>query len=184
MASISLGGKVTGKQGEAAVTVREFGNGGKIAKFSVVDSEYFYSKDDEKKGQFYSVEVTGKAADIVADRLERGRKAALAGNVEAFNSYHQAKVTSLQQVKTDLVSIAQGGTLTAKRLYRLGYEHQIALNNMVGSFLVFLAALFQGRELDQQFVGRVSVELFASSVIEPIGECVNHFGSSLRCTCT
>ena len=34
MASISVAGTVTGKQGEPAVTVREFGNGGKVAKFS------------------------------------------------------------------------------------------------------------------------------------------------------
>lgn len=73
MANISLGGKVTGKQGESAVTVREFGNGGKIAKFSMVDTEYFYVKTgDDRKGQFYSVEVSGKQADIVADRLGRG----------------------------------------------------------------------------------------------------------------
>ena len=81
MASISLGGKVTGKQGEPAVTVREFGNGGKIAKFSMVDTEYFYSKDDDKLGQFYSVEVTGKGAEIVADRLERGDRVAVHGQL-------------------------------------------------------------------------------------------------------
>lgn len=103
MASISLGGKVTGKQGEAAVTVREFGNGGKIAKFSVVDSEYFYSKDDEKKGQFYSVEVTGKAADIVADRLERGDRVAVHGqlvqrdyNDRTYLDVKNARVTFLE----------------------------------------------------------------------------------------
>jgi len=81
MASISLGGKVTGKQGEPAVTVHEFGNGGKIAKFSMVDTEYFYSKDDDKLGQFYSVEVTGRGAEIVADRLERGDRVAVHGQL-------------------------------------------------------------------------------------------------------
>ena len=82
MAAISLGGKVTGKQGEAPVTVREFGNGGKIAKFSVVDNEYFYVKEgDERKGQFYSVEVSGKQADIVADRLNRGDQVCVHGQL-------------------------------------------------------------------------------------------------------
>ena len=82
MASISLGGKVTGKQGEPAVSVREFGNGGRVASFSVVDSEYFYVKEgDERLGQFYSVEVTGKAAEIVADRLERGDRVAVHGQL-------------------------------------------------------------------------------------------------------
>lgn len=103
MASISLGGKVTGKQGEPAVTVREFGNGGKIAKFSMVDSEYFYSKDDDKKGQFYSVEVTGKGADIVADRLERGDRVAVHGqlvqrdyNDRTYLDVKNARVTFLE----------------------------------------------------------------------------------------
>jgi single-stranded DNA-binding protein len=81
MAAISAAGKVTGKQGEPAVTVREFGSGGKIAKFSIVDQEYYYSKDDDKLGQFYSVEVTGKAADIVADRLNRGDRVAVHGQI-------------------------------------------------------------------------------------------------------
>ena len=82
MANISLGGKVTAKQGDAAVTVREFGNGGKIAKFSMVDNEYFYVKEgDERKGQFYSVEVSGKQADIVADRLNRGDQVTVHGQL-------------------------------------------------------------------------------------------------------
>ena len=81
MASISLGGKVTCKADNEAVTIREFGNGGKIAKFSVVDQEYFYSKEDERKGQFYSVEVSGKQADIVADRLSRGDQVCVHGQL-------------------------------------------------------------------------------------------------------
>ena len=81
MAAITTAGKVTCKQGTEAVTVREFGNGGKIAKFSMVDQEYFYSKDEEKKGQFYSVEVSGKQADIVADRLQRGDRVCVRGQL-------------------------------------------------------------------------------------------------------
>ena len=82
MASISLGGKVTAREGEPAVTIREFGNGGKIAKFSMVDNEYFYVKQgDERKGQFYSVEVSGKQADIVSDRLGRGDQVTVHGQL-------------------------------------------------------------------------------------------------------
>jgi len=114
MASISLGGKVTGKQGTPAVTVREFGNGGKIAKFSMVDSEYFYSKDEDKKGQFYSVEVTGKGAEIVADRLERGDRVAVHGqlvqrdyNDKTYLDVKNARVTFLEGRKD---TPASGGT--------------------------------------------------------------------------
>jgi len=103
MAAISLAGKVTGKQGEPAVTVREFGNGGKIAKFSMVDREYFYSKDEEKFGQFYSVEVSGKAAEIVAERLQRGDRLAVRGqlvqreyNGKIYLDVKQASVTFLE----------------------------------------------------------------------------------------
>jgi len=103
MAAISLAGKVTGKQGEPAVTVREFGNGGKIAKFSMVDREYFYSKDEEKFGQFYSVEVSGKAAEIVAERLQRGDVLGVRGqlvqreyNGKIYLDVKQASVTFLE----------------------------------------------------------------------------------------
>ena len=81
MASISIGGKVTCKEGAEAVTIREFGNGGKIAKFSVIDTEYFYSKDEDKLGQFYSVEVSGKSAEIVEDRLQRGDRVTVHGQL-------------------------------------------------------------------------------------------------------
>ena len=103
MASISIGGKVTCKEGNPAVTIREFGNGGKIAKFSVVDTEYFYSKDDEKKGQFYSVEVSGKGAEIVEDRLERGDRVTVHGqlvqreyNDKTYLDIKNARVTFLE----------------------------------------------------------------------------------------
>jgi single-stranded DNA-binding protein len=103
MASISIGGKVTCKEGAEPVTVREFGNGGKIAKFSVVDTEYFYSKDDDKKGQFYSVEVSGKGAEIVVDRIQRGDRVAVHGqlvqreyNDRTYLDVKSARVTFLE----------------------------------------------------------------------------------------
>ena len=103
MAAISIAGKVVCKEGTPAVTVREFGNGGKIAKFSVMDQEYFYSKDEEKKGQFYSVEVSGKQADFISDRLQRGDRVALRGQLvqrdydgKTFLDVKQASVTFLE----------------------------------------------------------------------------------------
>jgi single-stranded DNA-binding protein len=104
MAAISIAGKIVCKEGTPAVTVREFGNGGKIAKFSVVDQEYFYTKEgDEKKGQFYSVEVSGKQADFVADRLQRGDRVALRGqlvqreyNDRTYLDVKQASVTFME----------------------------------------------------------------------------------------
>lgn len=74
MAQIAISGKITGKQGEPAVTIKELGsNGFKVAEFSVVDTEYFYHKGDasDKPGQFYSCRVTGKQAEW-ATQLERG----------------------------------------------------------------------------------------------------------------
>ena len=84
--------------------MREFDNGNKIAKFSVVDNEYFYTKDTERKGQFYTVEVTGKAADIVVDRLQRGDRVAVHGQLvqrdysdRTFLDVRQARVTFLEE---------------------------------------------------------------------------------------
>jgi len=82
MASISLAGTVTGKQGESPVTVKHFDSGDSIATFSVADREYVYTKQgEEQKGQFYRVEVRGKAAQIAADRLQRGDKVAVTGQL-------------------------------------------------------------------------------------------------------
>ena len=82
MANISISGTIACKEGTEAVTIREFGNGGKIAKFSMVDNEYFYVKEgDDRKGQFYSIEVNGKQADIVADRLRRGDRVCVRGQL-------------------------------------------------------------------------------------------------------
>ena len=107
MASISLAGTVTGKQGEPAVTVRTFDSGDSVASFSVADREYVYCKPGEDaKGQFYRVEVRGKAAQIVADRLERGDKVAVHGqlvqrdyNDKTYLDVKSARVTFLEPRK-------------------------------------------------------------------------------------
>lgn len=82
MASISITGKVVCKEGTEPVSLKTFDNGNKIASFSVVDQEYFYVKEGEDRpGQFYSVEVNGKAADIVVDRLQRGDRVGVHGQI-------------------------------------------------------------------------------------------------------
>lgn len=82
MAAITTAGKVTAKEGTEAVTIREFGNGGKVAKFNMVDQEYYYAKSaDDKIGQFYTCEVNGKQADIVAERLQRGDRVCVRGQL-------------------------------------------------------------------------------------------------------
>jgi hypothetical protein len=82
MASISIVGKVVCKEGTAPVSLKTFDNGNSIATFSVVDNEYFYVKEGEERfGQFYSVEVNGKAATIVTDRLQRGDRVGVHGQL-------------------------------------------------------------------------------------------------------
>jgi single-stranded DNA-binding protein len=82
MASISLAGLVTCKQGESPVTVKVFDSGDSVATFSVVDREYVYAKKgEEAPGQFYRVEVRGKAAQIAAERLQRGDKIGVHGQL-------------------------------------------------------------------------------------------------------
>jgi single-stranded DNA-binding protein len=82
MASISVVGKVVGREGDPAVSVKTFENGNQIASFSVVDSEYFYVKEgDERTGQFYAVEVLGKGAEIITDRLHRGDRVGVHGQL-------------------------------------------------------------------------------------------------------
>lgn len=72
MAQVTLSGTVVCKQGEEPVTLKTLGNDYTIAEFSVRDTEYFFSKEDPKPGQFYKVQVGGKAAQFLPERLERG----------------------------------------------------------------------------------------------------------------
>ncbi len=104
MASISIAGTVTGKQGENPVTVKQFDSGDSVANFSVADREYVYTKPGtESQGQFYRVEVRGKAAQIAADRLQRGDKIAVTGqlvqrvfNDKTYLDIKNARVTYLE----------------------------------------------------------------------------------------
>lgn len=81
MAQVTLSGTVVCKQGEEPVTLKTLGNNYTIAEFSVRDTEYFYSKEDPKPGQFYKVQVGGKAAEFLPERLERGDFVSVTGQL-------------------------------------------------------------------------------------------------------
>jgi single-stranded DNA-binding protein len=122
MASISIAGKVVCKEGSAPVSLKTFDNGNQIANFSVVDNEYFYVKEgDDRPGQFYSVEVNGKAAEIFADRLQRGDRVAVHGQLvqrvyqdKTYLTVKSARVTSLEPRRDEAAAPASSGTRAAR----------------------------------------------------------------------
>lgn len=81
MAQVNLSGTVVCKEGTPAVTLKTLGESYTIAEFSIRDTEYFYSKEDPKPGQFYKVQVGGKAAEFLPDRLERGDFVSVTGQL-------------------------------------------------------------------------------------------------------
>ena len=73
MANVTISGVVTGRQGESPVVFKVFDSGEMVASFSVADLEYVFAKQGEdRQGQFYRVDVRGKAAEIANDRIQRG----------------------------------------------------------------------------------------------------------------
>ena len=81
MAQATVSGTVVCKEGQSPVTIRELTPSYKVAEFSVRDTEYFYYKGDDKPGQFYSVQVTGKQAEFLSDRIERGDFVSVTGQL-------------------------------------------------------------------------------------------------------
>lgn len=107
MAAITTAGKVTGKEGQPAVTLREL-SWGNVAQFNMVDKEYVYAKEEDKLGQFYTCEVSGKQADIVADRLQRGDRVSVRGQLvqrkyqdKIYLDVKNASVTFLEDRRDD-----------------------------------------------------------------------------------
>ena len=103
MAQVNISGTVVCKQGEPAVTLKTLGESYTIAEFSVRDTEYFYYKGDDKPAQFYKVQVGGKAAEFLPDRLERGDRVAVHGqlvqrdyNDRTYLDVKNARVTFLE----------------------------------------------------------------------------------------
>ena len=75
MANISITGNI-GRDPE----LRAAGTS-QVLKFSVADSEYIYSKDGESPSQWYNVEVWGKSAERLAERLSKGTKVTVYGQL-------------------------------------------------------------------------------------------------------
>lgn len=106
MATITLIGKVVGKAGEPAVSVKEFnGKEGKpltIASFSVHDKEYCYFKNkDDNPGQFYRVETTGFAAERVSNQIELGTWVSVTGQ-PVWREYNGNKYLDVKNAKVVL----------------------------------------------------------------------------------
>ncbi|QNJ25893.1 single-stranded DNA-binding family protein [Synechococcus sp. SYN20] len=76
MASISIAGKVT-----RAPEIKFFDSGSQLCTFSVIDKEYVRPAkgQDEAAGQFYDVQVWGKYAEIISDRVVKGSRVAVHG---------------------------------------------------------------------------------------------------------
>lgn len=82
MANVTVSGVVTGRPGESPVVFKTFDSGDMVASFSVADLEYVYAKKDEdRQGQFYRVEVRGKAAEIANERIARGMFVSASGQL-------------------------------------------------------------------------------------------------------
>jgi single-stranded DNA-binding protein len=117
MASISIAGKVVCKEGTPPVSLKTFDNGNQLANFSVVDNEFFYVKEgDDRPGQFYNVQVNGKAAEIFADRLQRGDRVAVHGQIvqrvyqdKTYLDIRNARVTSLEPRRDSGASSGSAG---------------------------------------------------------------------------
>ena len=75
MANVSITGNI-GRDPE----LRQAGQS-QVLKFSVADSEYIYSKDGESPSQWYNVEVWGKSAERLSQRLAKGTKITVYGQL-------------------------------------------------------------------------------------------------------
>jgi len=81
MAQVNISGRIVCKEGEPAVTTKTLGETYTVAEFSVMDTEYFYFKGDDKPSQFYRIQVGGKQAELLPDRLERGDFVSVTGQL-------------------------------------------------------------------------------------------------------
>lgn len=76
MANISIAGKVI-----KTPELKFFDSGSVTTRFSVVDKAYVKPEkgQDQAPGQFYEVQVWGKYAEMLADRLTKGSRVAVSG---------------------------------------------------------------------------------------------------------
>lgn len=108
MANVTVSGVVTGRPGESPVVFRTFDNGDMTASFSVADLEYVYAKkDEERQGQFYRVEIRGKAAEIANERLERGMFVSASGQL-VQRTYNERLFLDVKNARLTLPSLKKG----------------------------------------------------------------------------
>lgn len=101
MANVSITGNI-GRDPE----LRQAGQS-QVLKFSVADAEYIYSKDGESPSQWYSCEVWGKSAERLSQRLAKGAKVTVYGQLvqRPYTSRSTGKEGISMDVKDARVSV-------------------------------------------------------------------------------
>jgi len=116
MAQTMVSGTVVCKQGEPAATLRELNSGTKSLEFSVRDTEYFYFKGDSKPGQFYKVQVIGKQAEILAERIERG-DFIVANGQQVMREYNGRTYVDIKDARVNMPYKAKDETDVASSMF-------------------------------------------------------------------
>lgn len=109
MANVTVSGVVTGRPGESPVVFKTFDSGDMVASFSIADLEYVYAKKDEdRQGQFYRVEVRGKAAEIANERIARGMFVSASGQL-VQRTYNEKLYLDVKNARLTLPSNKEKG---------------------------------------------------------------------------
>lgn len=100
MASITLSGKVVGKAGEPAVTIKEIptnsGQTLKIASFSLLDRDRVRFKNrDDNPGQFYKIELVGRDAEYALEQIQLGTHLAVTGQ-PVWRKWNDQKILDIK----------------------------------------------------------------------------------------
>ena len=101
MASIALAGLLV-----QAPSLRSFDSGSQVCSFCVADRAYVRPRkgEEEAPGQFYDVEVWGKAAEHCVDRLHKGSRVAVQGQAiwQEYRTSNGEKRRSLKVTRAHL----------------------------------------------------------------------------------
>lgn len=113
MANVTISGVVTGRNGESPVVFKVFDSGDMVASFSIADLEYVYAKQGEdRQGQFYRVEVRGKAAEIANERISRGMFVSASGQL-VQRTYNEKLYLDVKNARLTFPK-AEGGSKTER----------------------------------------------------------------------
>ena len=101
MASIALAGMLV-----QAPSLRSFDSGSQVCCFCVADRAYVRARkgEEDAPGQFYDVEVWGKAAEHCLDRLHKGSRVAVQGQAiwQEYRNSNGEKRRSLKVTRANL----------------------------------------------------------------------------------